>query len=130
MLENVVWKQNILKDHSTEMFFFALINSGEWRAGLNKFSHHHLQHLFVCFSMRVLRWSTDTYFKATPNMINKGSTIQDHKPVLYPSSALLEQWLTFEFMSSFALASDKVFYEFFPPRQLGLNLSSLGYKDP
>lgn len=39
-------------------------------------------------------------------MINKGSTIQDHKTALYPSSALLEQWLTFEFMSSFALASD------------------------
>lgn len=59
-------------------------------------------------------------------MINKGSTIQEYKTALYPSSALPEQWLTFEFMSSFALASDKVFYEFFPPRQLGLNLSSSG----
>jgi hypothetical protein len=29
-------------------------------------------------------------------------------------------------MSIFALASDKVFYEFFPPRQLGLNLSGSG----
>lgn len=125
--ENVVWKQNILKNQSTGIHFFALINSGEWRAGLNKCSHyHHLQHLSVCFSMRVLRWSAGTYFNATHNMINKSSTIQDHKTALYPSSALLEQWLTFEFMSSFALASDKVFYEFFPPRQLGLNLSSLG----
>lgn len=27
--ENVVWKQNILKNQSTGIHFFALINSGE-----------------------------------------------------------------------------------------------------
>lgn len=59
-------------------------------------------------------------------MINKGSTVTKHKMVLCPSSVLLVQRLTFEFMSIFALPSDKVFYEFFPPRQLGLNLSGPG----
>lgn len=80
----------------------------------------------VCLSIWLLRESAGTYFKATHNMINKGSTVKKHKTALSPSSVLLVQWLTFEFMSIFALASDKVFYEFFPPRQLGLNLSGPG----
>lgn len=64
-----------------------------------------------------------THILKYPHMIDKGSIVKKHKTALSPSSVLLVQWLTFEFMSIFALASDKAFYEFFPPRQLGLILS-------
>lgn len=64
------------------------------------------------------------YLKQMVIMINKDITLR-HKTALSPSSVLLVQWLTFGFMSIFAVASDKMFY-YLPPRQPGLNLSGPG----
>lgn len=101
---------------------------------MNKWYHHQSHFIFsvsVCpvsfwnkVQAHILKQPTMWLIRAAQEKKKK------HKPVLSPSSPLLVQWLTFEFMSIFALASDKVFYEFLPSRQLGLNLSGPRTKWP